>query len=150
MIQQLTNDIWFGNEEGVQECAPSSVINVAHRCRPEYWQTIREYPWRTWFFHVGQPDAETVEDSYLNGLSSIVDSIRLANKFPLFTHCHAGRHRGPTAALFAYWHLNGRTKTALDWAFARTVELSSRYAREDLIHRTYRKMTLDYCRRNSV
>lgn len=125
MIIAISKDIYFGNWESPLELpGVRSIINVAHsfsarRGRNLYWANLERVPWTTLYFRFARKDGQAVDDTYMACLTSAVMSIAASNAFPLLTHCQMGGHRGPTAAMFAFWCLNGQSKDALQEGFNR-------------------------------
>jgi len=150
MIYRLTDKIWWGDKPSIREALGEvkSVINVAHKIRKPYWQNVGKLDWDVWYFRMALPDREIASDDYLSAFSSVLDGIRAGSKFPLLCHCRMGGHRGPTAALFAFWHLNGRTKLMLAEGLLRMEQLKVGSMRLNS-HRVYRRTVLDYCERKS-
>ena len=112
MIVRFTNDVWFGDKPSVCECSGQieSVINVAHNIRRPYWDNVRKLPWGVWYFRLASPDGKHLPFGYISVLEYVIKGIGEARKFPLLCHCKMGGHRGPTAALFAAWVLDGKRR----------------------------------------
>lgn len=151
MINKLSELVWYGDKPSVGESLGQvkSVINVAHRIRKPYWADLGKLDWTVWYFRLALPDANEATDDYLISLSYVVNAISTGQKLPVLCHCRMGGHRGPTAALFVHWHLQGRTKIAFDEGYERLVQFRSKYA-VDSDRRIYRRSVLRYCVEHSV
>jgi len=153
MIEPLTDQIWFGDKPSVHErlnnIKPKAILNVASTIKRPYWSEIGKRDWRVWYFNMGSPDREYVDDNYFNALGFVLDAVKTGDKFPLLCHCRMGGHRGPSAAVFAYWHYASRSVESLDRILHHMFVLRPRYAKPNP-HRIYRDCLLDYCRRNST
>lgn len=129
MLQQLTEQVWYGNWEAPFECFPGAIINVAHnfsarRGRDAYWQRLASLDYRCLYFRLARKDREDVDDRYMQLLTAAVDAVRAAQAFPLVCHCQLGGHRGPSSALFAAWHLGGRPRRVFEELRSRLIELT--------------------------
>ena len=150
MIYKMSEQVWWGDKPSIEESMGKvgSIINVAHAIRKPYWQNVSKLDWDVWYFKLASPDREELSEEYMIALASVVDAIRIGDKFPLLCHCRMGGHRGPTAALFAYWHLSGRTRKAfndgIQWMERRKVG-STRLNK----HRVYRRCMFDFMKRKS-
>lgn len=144
MIVKITPDIWFGNKPSVVESLGEvkSIINVAHRIRRPYWDDLKKLDWRVWYFRLASPDREVLDPEYMIAMENILVSIKNANKFPLLCHCLMGGHRGPTAAFFAAFFLDGCNR--LDYWLSVMEEKRPGFNKPHR-HRVYRKCVVDYC-----
>lgn len=144
MIVQVTPKIWYGDKPSVSESLGKvkSIINVAHAIRKPYWKDLGKLDWEVWYFRLACPDRRSADAYYIEALENILISINRANKFPLLCHCRAGGHRGPTAAFFAAYFLDGshRLQYWLDIMDKLRPGFSSFHK-----HRIYRQSILDYC-----
>ena len=150
MICKLNELIWFGDKASVKEGMDhvGSVINAASTIRRPYWDWVGKLDWKVWYFHMGCPDRIPVDWTYVELLKAVVYLIRQGRKFPLLCHCKAGGHRGPTAAVFAYWCIHDQTEKALDEAIRLVEKHKPNYNRPSNLM-VYRNSMLDYCRRYS-
>jgi len=139
--------IWFGDAFGISDMKDTaqSVINVAHHIRRKYsyWKNLGGLDWHTWYFRLASPDRNELDVNYIHALENILDSVDEANKYPLLCHCQMGGHRGPAAALFAAWHVNGRDN--LEAWVQRMQELRPGFD-ERLNRRVYLRCLLQYCK----
>lgn len=152
MIHKLTEQVWWGNWQAPTECIGKigCIINVAHsfsrrRGRNLYWANLERVQWEVLYFRFAKKDRQDIDDNYAAAVASAVDTAKLLGKFPILTHCQMGGHRGPTSAIFAAWHLAGRSRLALDSLHARALELFPRLANGS----NYYKSTLAYCEKAS-
>lgn len=151
MIWQLSESIWFGDKPSVVEAANrvQSVICVAHSLRRPYWQNLGHLPGHVWYFRLGLADRDECSIEYVQVLMAVLGGIQAAGKYPLLCHCRAGGHRGPSAAIFAYWCFSGRTRDALNWAIAKVRSLRPGFmGRSD--RRQYRDSLLSWARQLSM
>lgn len=151
MIHRLADNVWWGNWQAPIECLGEigTIINVAHsfsrrRGRNVYWANLEQVRWDVMYFRLAKKDRMDIDDDYAKALSTAVDSAVLLKKLPILTHCQMGGHRGPTSAIFVAWHLDGRTRAALDHYHARALKLFPRLANGS----NYYKSTIAYCDRN--
>jgi len=149
MIVELTPDIWYGDKPSVMESVgrdrpARSIINVAHSIRRPYWKDLGKLDWETWYFRLSCPDRVAVTDSYMRSMERVLDSIQDADKFPILCHCRAGGHRGPTAAFFAAFYLDGAKR--FDYWIEKMVKLKPEFNTYHR-YRIYRQTVLDWCRK---
>ena len=151
MIWELSDAVWFGDKPSVGEGRNrvKSVINVSHSIRRPYWQDVSRLHWEVWYFRLALPDREVPDSNYLFAFEQVVKAIDRAGKYPLLCHCRMGGHRGPTAALFAFWAITGRKGGWFESAYRKVVELRPSYGRER-DRAVYRNVILQYCRENSL
>lgn len=144
MIVKFTPKIWYGDKPSVVESLGEvkSIINVAHSIRRPYWKDLGKLDWDVWYFRLAGPDREPLDYEYLHTMRTVVLAIGFAEKFPLLCHCRAGGHRGPTAAFFAAFFLDGAKR--FDYWLNRMDELKSTFS-EPHRHRVYRRDVLKYC-----
>ena len=153
MIYKLTDKVWWGNWQAPVECVGQvgTIINVAHsfsarRGRNLYWANLEKVRWDVLYFRLAKKDRQDIDAKYAAALAKAVDAAMLLDKLPILTHCQMGGHRGPTSAIFAAWHLSGRTHDALDRLHARALELFPKLANGS----NYYKSTLAYCEVASI
>jgi len=149
VIHQLSDLVCFGDCGAIKDAHNfRSIINLAHNCTRDYWKNVRYIPWETWTFRLASPDPIEVNEQYIDSFVAILDSIKRADKLPLLCHCRMGGHRGPTAAIFASWHYEGRkTKDLVDY-IAAVQTVKPRYVEKRRLG--YRRSMLKYCFENSV
>ncbi len=145
MLVKLTPDIWFGDKRSVAESRGKirSIINVAHVIRQPYWSNLESLDWKIWYFKLACPDRVAVNYEYMHAMEGILRFIDEAQKFPLLCHCQLGKHRGPTAAFFAAYTLDGSCR--LEYWLAEMDRLVPKFSKFDE-RKVYRKAVLDYCK----
>ncbi len=151
MIYKLTDKVWWGNWESPVEAGREvrCIINVAHsfsrrRGRNAYWARMEQVPWDTITFRFAKKDRMDVTPEYLSWLAAAADIAVQGGKLPILTHCQMGGHRGPTSAIFVAWHLDGRTRDALEYLHNRALALFPRLANGS----NYYKSTMAFCEIN--
>jgi len=146
MIVKVTPDIWYGDKPSVVESLGEvkSIINVAHAIRKPYWKDLGKLNWETWYFRLACPDRIAVDANYMKAMENVLDAIKGANKFPLLCHCRAGGHRGPTAAFFAAYFLDGSKR--LQYWLDLMDELRPGFTSFHK-HRIYRQTVIEYCKK---
>ena len=151
MIWRMSEQVWFGDKPSVVEDSTTvrSIINVAHSIRKPYWENVGSLSWDIWYFKMACPDRVCPDELYLKAFVQIVEAVKIGGRFPLLCHCRVGGHRGPTAAVFAYWVLSGRKRDMLKVAIDMADRLRSGFSRPSN-KRVYRNAVLDFCDRNSV
>lgn len=110
MIVQVSSNVFYGDKPSVVEGLDKfkAVLNVAHSIRRPYWEDLGKLPWEVWYLRLALPDREPADLGYILAMENFLDSLETSDKFPLLCHCRAGGHRGPTAAFFAAWYLDGK------------------------------------------
>ncbi len=146
MYKKLTDDIWFGDKASVEETLGEvkSIINVAHSLRRPYWKDLQHLHWDVWYYRLALPDRVAADTNYMHAFQNILRGIKQANKFPLLCHCRAGGHRGPTAALFAAWYINGRRDLG---GWIEKIKVFNPKFDAFPNRRVYRQSILRYCRK---
>jgi len=149
MIVRYSFQIWFGDKPSVVESLGEvkSIINVAHKIRRPYHQDLHKLKGDAWYFWMGCPDGKDPGTEYFEALGHIVDAIRADDRFPVLCHCRTGNHRGPSAALFTQWHLQGRTGLA---ALIEGMKIHLPDFEKHKERRVYRQTLLRYCEENSA
>lgn len=150
MIVKIDRRIWYGDKPSVVESLGrvGSIINVAHVLRRPYWRDLKKLDWTVWYFRLALPDRVEADDAYCRAFENIISSIEQADKFPILCHCRVGGHRGPTAAFFAYWCLNGKTQAAFQAGLVAMEQKLPGFSKPHS-RRIYRQTVLAYCKRNS-
>ena len=148
MFVKLTDHVWYGNWQAPLECAQTagSIINVAHHFRPSrgrdaYWRNLAAIPHTVPLFRLARRDKDEFTADYANELIGAIEIIKQSNAFPLLTHCQMGGHRGPSAAVFAAWHLGGR---GAEWLSYLVQSAFPCYTEET--KGNYRRTMIAYCR----
>jgi hypothetical protein len=135
MIHKLSEKILFGDFHSVYESRKfiQSIINVgAHDYRQAHYRGLAKLNQDIWYFRLIYPGREDhPPDTYLKQLHRTIEQLLEVGKTPILCHCRHGLHRGPAAALLAFWHDNGQTVDALEFGFNRIVAVMPIFAQEE-------------------
>lgn len=152
MYHKLTDRVFYGNWESPFELngQVGTIINVAHnfnvrRGRGIYWQRLAELRHDVLYFRIARKDRENVDDEYMHALTSAVDTALTMNRLPILTHCQLGGHRGPSAGLFAAWHIWGQFPHQFEELHQKVLQLTPGLARG----RNYYHSLVAWCKQNA-
>lgn len=108
MIWKLSNKIWWGNCESVNEEVPACYLCVAdnlHDISKEKHDPFRREAGRVPYFRLPWDENQDVDYMYVSNFKKILLFIDSNHWFPILIYCRAGQVRSPAAAVFSATYL---------------------------------------------